>query len=123
MSVLNLAVKWSHNFQNSDDISNLPVPFRALAGGAQVIVAAETAFLHVSGRIIMQLAPAVSFDKSRVFLLRLVGWSCVCFQPIEGSSFHIVLRAAFVATWPGMSPVDTNLHAWIPSTDPFSKID
>ena len=123
MSVRHLAVKRTHNFQNSDDISNLPVPLRTLAGGAYIIVATETAFLHVAGRIIVQLAPVVGFNKSCVFLLRLIGWFCVGFQPVERRSFHVVLRASFVATWPGMSTVDTNLHSWIPSTDSFSKID
>ena len=72
MSVRNLAVKRTHNFQNSDDISNLPVPLRALAGRAQVIVTAEAAFLHVSGCVKMQLTPVVGFDKPRIFLLGLI---------------------------------------------------
>ena len=123
MRILNLAVKWSNNFQNADDISNLPVTLRALTGGAHIIVAAETAFLHMSGGVKMQFAPAVGFDKSCVFLLRLVSRLCVGFQPVEGRPFHFVLRASFVATWPGMSAVDTNFHTGVPSTDPFPEID
>ena len=103
MSILNLVIQRTNDFQITYDVSIFPIPLGTLAGRTCIIVAADAAFLPVSGRIVMQLASTIGFDKSRVFLLRLVGRFSADFQPVERRAFQVISRASVFAARIGVA--------------------